>query len=195
MRKILFFIFVACAATFSLTSCEKKLEWQNTTNENINYWTRTNLFIYFVDKKGKQFFSIDNPSRWPVITDKVMTDAEAQKAMTDVEKQKATITVSGATTASFSGYTFCDGKAFTTLDPDYNMPFVLPSVKVDNTGKTVTYLYIMTSKGIDTDTLTAKFRYAKEDGQTYSEMTDIYYNKEHVYAGGGKNVGVIVEKE
>jgi hypothetical protein len=195
MKKNIVLIFVAFAAAFSLTSCDKDLEWHDTTDEEINYWTRTNLFLYFVNKDGKQYFSIDNPTQWPVITDKVLTTAEVQRAMTDVKTQKATITVSGATNATFSGYTFCDGKGFATLDPDYNMPFVLPSVKVDNTGKTETFLYIQTSKGIDTDTLTAKLRYAKEDGQTYSEVTDIYYNKEHVYAGAGKNIGVIVQKD
>lgn len=193
MKKIFFSALLACAlATF--TSCEKELKWQDSTDADINYWTRSSVFLYFVDKENKSFFDINKPSMWPVISDRILTESEVQQAMNDVKVTNQTVTVSGKSGGTFTGYSFCDGNVFLAPDPSYNMPFVLPSVKVDNTGETHTYLYIMTSTGIDVDTLTTKLRYAKEDGDNYTEIKSIYYNKAKVYAGGGNSVGVIVQK-
>lgn len=193
MKKIFLTVLLACA-TLTFTSCEKDLKWHDTTDTDINYWTRTNLFLYFVDKNNKQFFSLDAPHSWPVITDKVLTTSEVQTAINNMTATKQTVTIGGTNSETFTGYGFSEDKGFIANDSYYNMVFLTPSVKVDNTGETTVYLYIPTSTGIDVDTLTTKIRYAKEDGETYSEIRSIYYNKNQVYAGGGKTVGVVVQK-
>jgi hypothetical protein len=193
MKKTLIATLIACIAV-AFTSCDNDLKWHDTTDTNINYWMRTNLFLFFVNENNKQYFSLDNPHSWPVITDKVLTDAEVQTALENMTASEQTTTIGGTNSETFNGYTFSDNNGFIAIDSYYGMAFITPSVKIDNSGKTTTYLYIPTSEGIDVDTLTTNIRYAKEDGETYSEIKSIYYNKNQVYAKGGNSVGVVIQK-
>lgn len=195
MKKIIMLIMLVGATAFSLTSCNDDLEWQPTTTENIDFWMQSKLYLYYVDDKEKQLYSIDNPTTWPIISDKILSDTEVQAEMAKANPIRTTITMIGVNSSTkVDGFSYCYAHGFMAQDTEFKLPFLVPSVKANNTGKSENYIYITTSKGIDTDTLTTEFHYAKDKGETYTEITNIYYNKNLIYNGHGKNVGIVLIK-
>lgn len=164
-----------------LVSCVNEPEWVDSIDKDMNFWTSPDLSIYYVNKENKGLVDIDKPETWPIISEKRLSATELEEARE----------VAGKTAMrTQQGVTYSEGHAKLYWDSFYNMVYLVPQVKCNNTGAQTTYIYFRGSE----DALNATFRYTYDNGEWYIEVKSIKYNDTEIFRGGMGAIGSFITK-
>lgn len=186
-----------CAIVFLALSlmvgCTKDddLKWVDTTTENINQWIPTRLYFFYtsdIDDLKNRIVAVSNK--------KLTSDEIKDKADNTTFKEGIFYGIKEQLKGSYLIDKDRISKAFTYYDNIYQANCVVPYVHVNNTGKSVLYLYSINKKGeYYEDVLTSRFHYAKEDGHWVFEITSISLGEKEVWQKGMRDTGIILNKK